>query len=33
MEEGPSNNLPELKNGKETNRVAINVGILASNEE
>jgi hypothetical protein len=33
MEEGPSNILPELKNGKERNWVAINVGTLVIIEE
>jgi hypothetical protein len=33
MEEGSYNILPELKNGKERNWVAINVGTLATNEE
>jgi hypothetical protein len=30
---GPSNTLPELKNGKERNLVAIDVGTLDTNEE
>jgi hypothetical protein len=30
MEEGSSNILPELKNGKERNRVAMHVGILVT---
>jgi hypothetical protein len=33
VEEGSSNILPELKNGKERNWVAINVGTLATDEE